>query len=73
MADAPTTPRFVVACTTDYYNDVEIVETREEADALAAEWRVTPPGHHHSFAHRKPLIVVGEVLSVEEIPQKVFG
>ena len=65
--------RFLVACTVDYYNDVELVDTREEADALAAEWRETPPGHHHGFATRKPLIIVAEVLSVAEIPEAAFG
>lgn len=58
--------KYVVACTTDYYNQVEIVETREDADRVAREWIEEPPGDHYADS-QKPVIVIGEIIETRDI------
>jgi hypothetical protein len=64
--------KYVIACNHEYYATVEFRETREDADALAAEWvREGLAGNmgNSYYGRTKVVVVVAEVLSSSPLPQ----
>ena len=63
-------PKFVVAHNTNYYNDVVLVDSREAADALVAEWmeRARQGGMGQHYDETRAVIVVAHIVSIVEMP-----